>query len=996
MIIRCFTQLVLAVLIPIAALAATPPAPIAKTGQTKCYSSDGSAISCAGTGQDGDIRAGVELPSPRFTDNGDQTLTDMLTGLIWAKDANLMKSRDPSFDADYFADFSDGWTESIGDGAVTWQRSLDYVNKLNAESYLGFSDWRLPNINELKSLLTMGADDSYSNLDMLQNNGFKNLSYPYQYWSSSYYSYGTVWGVLLGYGIAQYKYSDRHLMLLPVRGKSYSIPMTGQKLCYNSVNHTGEAVNCYGTGQDGELKTGVVPPVLRFSDNGDQTITDNLTGIIWTKDTNTPGPSLCIPATDKSWLDAFTFIECINSNDYLGKNDWRLPNVSEIESLSNLGVLDTVGWLKTFGFTNIPQNYFWTSTTSCAPNLNGKKWAYQGYAGDVGPVEYVKTAINQIWPIRGGHWDALKLSPERSTFVDTVIGSVSSESEITITNGLSTPISITSIAVTGLDENQFFVAPGGVNACTSLAPKLLASQSCTVHALFVPSSVGQKHANLQIVYLSDYSNIVTEPLSGTGVTLTPSITDFTIPMASTSLVIPINKFTAIDDTGVVGYCVTQINDSSSCSWKSTVPISFTVNDIPQAVTTVETIYAFVRDDKFNISPSISAKVTITLPDTIAPNISLFDIASTCKTLVVPIKSFLVNDNVNVTGYCISELNNSNACSWAANVPTQYTFAFAVPETKTLYAFAKDAANNISSSATKSIVIDSISPVLSSFKLPETSVSPKVLISELFATDNVGVTGYLFTETPDTPSALVGSWSVTKPDSITFVGIPDGTITTKTLYAWAKDSTGNISNGVAAFVTITLPISGECGSSNSTAFSAAPTTNLCSTGSSSSVTGSGPWNWSCSGSNGGSVASCSAQLLVPSVNGICGSSNSTAFSAAPTTNLCSTGSSSSVTGSGPWNWSCSGSNGGSVASCSARIQTLVINAATGDINGDGVVDVGDALLALRISVALVPMDPKYLVNGDVAPMVNGKPQPDGTIDVGDALLILRKCVQLVNW
>ena len=60
------------------------------------------------------------------------------------------------------------------------------------------------------------------------------------------------------------------------------------------------------------------------------------------------------------------------------------------------------------------------------------------------------------------------------------------------------------------------------------------------------------------------------------------------------------------------------------------------------------------------------------------------------------------------------------------------------------------------------------------------------------------------------------------------------------------------------------------------------------------------------------------------------------------------------------------------------------------------DVGDALLALRISVALVPMDPKYLVNGDVAPMVNGKPQPDGTIDVGDALLILRKCVQLVNW
>ena len=70
--------------------------------------------------------------------------------------------------------------------------------------------------------------------------------------------------------------------------------------------------------------------------------------------------------------------------------------------------------------------------------------------------------------------------------------------------------------------------------------------------------------------------------------------------------------------------------------------------------------------------------------------------------------------------------------------------------------------------------------------------------------------------------------------------------------------------------------------------------------------------------------------------------------------------------------------------------------TGDCNGDGVVDVGDALMALRIAVNLVPMDPAYLANGDVAPLVNGKPQPDGTIDVGDALLILRKCVHLVDW
>ena len=82
-----------------------------------------------------------------------------------------------------------------------------------------------------------------------------------------------------------------------------------------------------------------------------------------------------------------------------------------------------------------------------------------------------------------------------------------------------------------------------------------------------------------------------------------------------------------------------------------------------------------------------------------------------------------------------------------------------------------------------------------------------------------------------------------------------------------------------------------------------------------------------------------------------------------------------------------------------IASFAINAGSspsGDINGDGVVDVSDALLALRIAVQLIPPDPKYFTGGDVAPLVNGSPQPNGIIDVADALLILRKCVGLVNW
>jgi Immunoglobulin domain len=66
-------------------------------------------------------------------------------------------------------------------------------------------------------------------------------------------------------------------------------------------------------------------------------------------------------------------------------------------------------------------------------------------------------------------------------------------------------------------------------------------------------------------------------------------------------------------------------------------------------------------------------------------------------------------------------------------------------------------------------------------------------------------------------------------------------------------------------------------------------------------------------------------LVPSgggtvVNGVCGSSNGGTFSSAPTTNLCSAGTASSVTGSGPWNWTCAGSGGGTTASCSAQPQS----------------------------------------------------------------------------
>jgi hypothetical protein len=67
-----------------------------------------------------------------------------------------------------------------------------------------------------------------------------------------------------------------------------------------------------------------------------------------------------------------------------------------------------------------------------------------------------------------------------------------------------------------------------------------------------------------------------------------------------------------------------------------------------------------------------------------------------------------------------------------------------------------------------------------------------------------------------------------------------------------------------------------------------------------------------------------------------------------------------------------------------------------MNGDGKVDIADALKALRIVVGIIVPTARELGHGDVAPLVNGKPVPDGKICVRDALMILKKVVGLASW
>ena len=123
----------------------------------------------------------------------------------------------------------------------------------------------------------------------------------------------------------------------------------------------------------------------------------------------------------------------------------------------------------------------------------------------------------------------------------------------------------------------------------------------------------------------------------------------------------------------------------------------------------------------------------------------------------------------------------------------------------------------------------------------------------------------------------------------------------------------INGGTNASCSANLSVNGACGPAHGTFSATAPTSGLCSAGSDTGVTGTGPFTWNCSGLNGGTSIACSSNAIV---QGSCGPANNTPSATAPATGLCATGTATAVTGTGPWNWSCTGSGGGTTSTCLA--------------------------------------------------------------------------------
>lgn len=149
-------------------------------------------------------------------------------------------------------------------------------------------------------------------------------------------------------------------------GPSYGIPKTNQTTVYRA-------------GDDGTYQKGKPDAPPRFTDNGDGTVTDNATGLMWVKDPSQLGGNFGTPAVPSA-MNWNTAIDDCEALSYAGHNDWRLPNIFELISI--------ITWQKNYlaidesFFENIQGSPYWSSTTWKAGDTD--KWYVDFAYGQVG------------------------------------------------------------------------------------------------------------------------------------------------------------------------------------------------------------------------------------------------------------------------------------------------------------------------------------------------------------------------------------------------------------------------------------------------------------------------------------------------------------------------------------------------------------------------------------------------------------------------------------
>ena len=317
----------------------TPLIQLPRTGQFQCFDNRGNVIPCTGTGQDGELQRGVKWPKPRFIVHSNGTVIDRLTGLMWERKPSLKR--------------------------VNWYDAFKRIDGLNKQKLGGYTDWRMPNINELISLINFGEGDQAI---WLNSQGFNSIQKKFSlYWSGST-CFSTIdsnsnknaYCLLMRDGIVSGNEKlSNHDIVGPFTFNFFVIAVRTHTQGRISLPQTGQTMR-YHPGDDGALKIGVPLPKKRFLIIGNKTVTDRLTGLIWEL---SPDKKLY------NWDEAYKRIAYLNSIKLGGYNDWRLPNILELKSLI-MSSINHRKYMMRQGFKNIKNNNFISSSNEVFYNKN--------------------------------------------------------------------------------------------------------------------------------------------------------------------------------------------------------------------------------------------------------------------------------------------------------------------------------------------------------------------------------------------------------------------------------------------------------------------------------------------------------------------------------------------------------------------------------------------------------------------------------------------------
>ena len=324
---------------------------IVDTGQNNCYDNN-FEISYPQSGQafyGQDAQFSGNQPHYILSADG-LTVYDNVTGLTW------MQSPDTNFDGSL-----------THDDKLTYQNALLFPTTLNTTAYGGYTDWRLPTVKELYSLIM------HSGVDL--NPEASTGTTPFIDTSVFGFAYGFI-GESAGSDPGGTPMTERIIDSQWVTHTLY-VAKTDQMF---GVNFADGRIKGYPVSVDigkpyhvlcvrGNPSYGI----NQFVDNGDSTITDEATDLMWAQADSGSG---------LNWEEALTWVQEKNTENYLGYNDWRLPNAKELQSIVDYSRSpDTTGSAAIdplFTCTQITNpngqadyGFYWTSTTHVGQSPEG-------------------------------------------------------------------------------------------------------------------------------------------------------------------------------------------------------------------------------------------------------------------------------------------------------------------------------------------------------------------------------------------------------------------------------------------------------------------------------------------------------------------------------------------------------------------------------------------------------------------------------------------------